>query len=59
MRQTCAHAACKCVHDEENMVEKGGKHYCSEHCTHGEEMLQIRCGCGHPDCVQATPEHLV
>lgn len=59
MAQECAHPACKCVHDEESMIEKGGKYYCSEQCDQEEGKVELRCGCGHDDCQQATPDYQV
>jgi hypothetical protein len=40
------------------MIDKGGKYYCSEHCIQ-EGKIELRCGCGHPDCMEAKPEYQV
>jgi hypothetical protein len=42
----CAHPGCEC------MVPKGGEYgkYCSEHCKHMADKIELRCDCGHPPC---------
>lgn len=49
MKHNCAHDACTCEHEADQMVKQDGKFYCSEHCASappdGDE-----CHCGHPGC---------
>lgn len=47
--QDCAHPACTCRHDRDDMVEEGGNLYCSEHCARRDPGLG-GCDCGHPEC---------
>ena len=44
--EKCAHPACNC------MVDKKGPHgkYCSEHCREAGDVIELRCGCNHPEC---------
>ena len=44
--EKCAHPACQC------MVDKKGEYgkYCSEHCRRAGDVIELRCGCQHPEC---------
>lgn len=59
MAETCAHPACRCEDDAENMIEKGGKYYCSEGCDQEKGKIELRCGCGHPRCQESTPDYQI
>ena len=45
----CAHPGCNC------MVTKGGEFgkYCSDHCKHMGDKIELRCDCPHPACRNA------
>jgi hypothetical protein len=44
-RETCGHGPCQC------MAPRDGE-FCSTYCENAESVgeIEIRCGCGHPNC---------
>lgn len=46
--QNCAHPACTCRHDRDDMVEKGGSLYCNDRCSR-QDPGKGSCG-GHDGC---------
>ncbi|HET9371467.1 MAG TPA: hypothetical protein VFO19_14505 [Vicinamibacterales bacterium] len=41
----CAHPACNCMVHDDTFGE-----FCSAHCQEADDMPEIRCECGHPEC---------
>lgn len=42
-KKKCEHPSCNCTVAED---EK----YCSEYCANARDVLEIGCGCEHPEC---------
>lgn len=47
--EECAHPACTCRHDSDEMVNDGNSLYCSEVCA-GQDPANAACDCEHPQC---------
>jgi hypothetical protein len=46
--EKCAHPACLCMVDKDKKGEYGK--YCSDHCRKAGDVIELRCGCQHPEC---------
>jgi hypothetical protein len=45
--EKCAHDSCVCPIAEDRPYGD----YCSQHCEEAAELTELKCECGHPECM--------